>query len=115
MLRILFIVSSSCSYGGICLPDVPGVYPAGLHMLETYRFDYEYHFLVQPYQYLDNNNNNNNDLFAPFCTKKYINWIKRIYSDWAPEMTRGTNLVGCPLYKVLICETNNQRYMEGKQ
>ena len=66
---------------------------------------------------INNNNNNNNNLFAPFCTKenKFTNWIKRIYGDWAPEINMGANLVGCPLYKILICKTNNQRYMEEKQ
>ena len=33
----------------------------------------------------------------------------------APEITMGANLVGHPLYKVLICKTNNQRYMAEKQ
>ena len=46
-----------------------------------------------------------------FAQKK----IKRIYSDWAPGITMGANLVGCLLYKVLKCKTNNQRYMEKKQ
>ena len=41
--------------------------------------------------------------------------LNEYISDWAPEITMGANLVGCPLYKVLICKTNNQRYMEEKQ
>ena len=62
-----------------------------------------------------NNNNNNNNLFAPFCTKKIQIELNEYISDWASEITMGANLVGCPLYKVLICKTNNQRYMEEKQ
>ena len=55
-------------------------------------------------------------LFAPFCTKKKLQIeLNEYISDWAPEITMGANLVGCPLYKVLICKTNNQRYMEEKQ
>ena len=42
-------------------------------------------------------------LFAPFCTKKKLQIeLNEYLSDWAPEITMGANLVGCPLYKVLI-------------
>ena len=44
-----------------------------------------------------------------------LRWFIVKYSDWAPEITIGANLVGCPLYKVLICKTKNQIYMEEKQ
>ena len=42
-------------------------------------------------------------LFAPFCTKKKLQTeLNEYICDWAPEITMGANLVGCPLYKVLI-------------
>ena len=50
-----------------------------------------------------------------FVQKKLQIELTKYISDWAPKITMGANLVGCPLYKVLICKTNNQRYMEEKQ
>ena len=63
-----------------------------------------------------NNNSNNNNSFCTVLYKKKLQIeLNEYMSDWAPEITMAANLVGCPLYKVLICKTNNQRYMEEKQ
>ena len=34
--------------------------------------------------------------------KKLQTELNEYICDWAPEITMGANLVGCPLYKVLI-------------
>ena len=61
-------------------------------------------------------NDNNNNLFCTrFVQKKLQVELNEYMSDWTPEISMGASLVGCPLYKVLICKTNNQRYMEEKQ